>query len=62
MTRWKRAKGDVNQPIISSNSDDEQLRVEIDQKKYLQIVKNLINYILTLFGIGDGLKANFIKR
>ncbi len=60
-TRLKRGKGVSDQPVISATSDDEKLRVEIEQKKHLQIAKRMINGTLTLFGIGDSLKGFFEK-
>lgn len=61
LTRLRRGKGTSDQPIISETSDDEKLRVEIEQKKHLQLAKKFANNLLTFFGVGDSLKGLFIK-
>ena len=61
LTRLRRGYGTSDQPIISETSDDEKLRVEIEQKKHLQLAKKFVNNLLTLFGVGDSLKGLFIK-
>jgi 2-polyprenyl-3-methyl-5-hydroxy-6-metoxy-1,4-benzoquinol methylase len=61
LTRLRMSKGKSEQKIASEKSDDEKIRVQIDNKLYLQLSKKIINTILTIFGIGDSLKAWFIK-
>lgn len=61
ITRLRRGKGISNQSVISATSDDEKLRVEIEQKRHLQFAKKMINNLLTFFGVGDSLKGSFIK-
>ena len=46
---------------ISQQSEDEQLRVAMEEKTYLQIAKKLANGILTMLGVGDSLKGWFTK-
>lgn len=61
LTRLRRGKGVSDQQIISPTSDDEKLRVEIEQKKHLQLAKKIINATLTFLGTGDSLKGLFVK-
>jgi 2-polyprenyl-3-methyl-5-hydroxy-6-metoxy-1,4-benzoquinol methylase len=62
MTRLKTSKGTSQQAFISKSSDDEKLRVQIEERSYLQLAKRTVNAMLTLFGIGDSLKGWFIKE
>lgn len=62
LTRLKTSQGKSNQAFISAESDDEQLRNNIESKWYLQLVKRFVNSTLTLFGKGDSLKAWFVKE
>lgn len=68
LTRLKRGKisktgnDEVKEKIISKNSSDEKLRLEIEEKKHLQTAKKIVNKILTVFGVGDSLKGYFIKE
>lgn len=62
LTRYNESK-----ESLSHNSDnkdynrDEILRNEIEKKWYLKLLKKLINKILTILGIGDSIKAYYIK-
>ena len=62
LTRLKTSKGVSKQSFISKESDDERIRGQIENKKHLQLLKRLINGLLTLTGKGDGLKGYFIKH
>jgi 2-polyprenyl-3-methyl-5-hydroxy-6-metoxy-1,4-benzoquinol methylase len=62
LTRLKTSSGKTSQAYISESSDDEKLRNNIESKKYMQLLKDTINFTLTLFGIGDSLKGWFIKK
>ncbi len=68
LTRLKRGKisktgnDEVKEKIVSKNSSDEKLRMEIEEKKHLQIAKKFVNKTLTVFGVGDSLKGYFIKK
>jgi 2-polyprenyl-3-methyl-5-hydroxy-6-metoxy-1,4-benzoquinol methylase len=62
LTRLKTSQGQTSQAFISETSDDEQLRNKIEEKKYLQLAKRIVNETLTLFGIGDSLKGWFVKK
>ena len=61
ISRLKKSNGFGNQKIISPNSDDEKIRNQIENKKYLQALKKIINSTLTIIGKGDALKGWFIK-
>ena len=62
LTRLKTSIGVSKQSFISKESDDEKIRGQIENKKHLQLLKRLINGLLTLTGKGDGLKGYFIKH
>ena len=61
LTRLKTSKGVSKQSFISKESDDEKIRGQIENKKYLKLLKYLINSLLTIIGKGDALKGYFIK-
>lgn len=61
ITRLKTSQGKSKQAIISAKSDDEKIRTKVENKWYLSLIKNLINFSLSLFGKGDTLKGWFIK-
>ena len=62
VTRIKKSKGTSNQAIVSATSDDEKLRNQIAGNPLLGIAKDIINWKLTLFGVGNSLKGWFVKR
>lgn len=46
-----------NKPIyIAHNTKDETLRKKIEKNKILKVAKGFVNYMLTLFGVGDTIK------
>jgi 2-polyprenyl-3-methyl-5-hydroxy-6-metoxy-1,4-benzoquinol methylase len=61
LTRLKTSKKVSKQPFISKESDDEKIRVQIENKKHLQFLKHLVNSFLTIIGKGDSLKGFFVK-
>ena len=61
ITRLRTSTGQSEQELISESSDDEKVRQKMEGSKILTLVKNAVNFILTLFGIGDALKGWFIK-
>ena len=62
LTRFRTSQGKSDQKIVSEESDDEKIRIQIDHKWYLKLSKKIINSLLTFFGVGDSLKARFIKN
>jgi len=62
LTRIKKSRGKSNQATISASSDDEKLRNRIARNPFLEIVKNIINWKLTFFGVGNSLKGWFVKK
>lgn len=62
ITRYKITKNNSNQELISATSDDEKLRVAMENNKLLQLIKNILNNFLTITGKGDSLKGLFIKK
>jgi 2-polyprenyl-3-methyl-5-hydroxy-6-metoxy-1,4-benzoquinol methylase len=62
LTRYRKSKGTSNQQNISSSSDDEKIRNQVESKWYLQLAKRFVNGTLTLFGKGDSLKGWFVKK
>ena len=61
LTRIKKSQGKSNQATISETSDDEKLRNQIAGNPLLGIAKDIINWKLTLFGVGNSLKGWFVK-
>lgn len=61
ISRLKNNKGIGDNKIISPSSADEKIRNQIENKRHLQVLKKIINIILTLSGKGDALKGRFIK-
>jgi 2-polyprenyl-3-methyl-5-hydroxy-6-metoxy-1,4-benzoquinol methylase len=61
ITRIKKSKGTSDQATISATSDDEKLRNQIAGNPLLGIAKDIINWKLTLFGVGNSLKGWFVK-
>ena len=47
--------------IISSDSYDEKLRIKSENSSLMNLIKNVVNFFLTLSGTGDTLKGYFIK-
>lgn len=63
ISRLRAKKSEPNsERAISENSDDENLRKKIEGNSKLEILKNLVNKTLTIFGVGDSLKGWFIKN
>jgi 2-polyprenyl-3-methyl-5-hydroxy-6-metoxy-1,4-benzoquinol methylase len=61
LTRIKKSQGKSDQAIISAASDDEKLRNQIARNPLLGIAKDIINWKLTFFGVGNSLKGWFEK-
>lgn len=61
ITRIKTSKKISNQAYISEKSDDEILRKKIEKNLILKIIKQIINFILSVSGKGNSLKGWFIK-
>ena len=61
LTRIKKSQGKSNQATISASSDDEKLRNQIAGNPLLELVKDIINWKLTFFGVGNSLKGWFVK-
>lgn len=62
ITRIKKSQGKSNQATISATSDDEKLRNQVASNPLLGIAKDIINWKLTLFGVGNSLKGWFVKK
>lgn len=62
LTRIKKSKGTSKQATISATSDDEVLRNRMASNPLLGMVKDILNWKLTLFGVGNSLKGWFVKE
>ncbi|MCB9191041.1 MAG: methyltransferase domain-containing protein [Flavobacteriales bacterium] len=62
ITRIKKSQGKSDQATISKTSDDEKLRNQIAGNPLLGLAKDIINWKLTLFGVGNSLKGWFVKE
>jgi 2-polyprenyl-3-methyl-5-hydroxy-6-metoxy-1,4-benzoquinol methylase len=47
---------------VSEISKDEALRTKTETQLVFKIAKHLVNWLLTLFSVGDSLKGTFVKR
>lgn len=61
ISRIKVSKQLSNQKPVSSNSDDEKIRLMTENKWYMKWIKNILNTILSIFKKGDTIKGYFIK-
>lgn len=61
LTRLKKSKGTSKQATISATSDDELLRNRMASNALLGMTKDILNWKLTLFGVGNSLKGWFVK-
>lgn len=62
ITRFRQGTGRTEvQNAVSQHSEDEKLRVALEEKWYLKIAKRCLNTGLSLFGVGESLKGWFIK-
>lgn len=62
ITRLKTSKKASSEKLISNESQDEKLRKQIEGNKLLGIAKKIVNFFLSLFGLGISLKGYFIKK
>lgn len=62
ITRIKIATGKSKQQFISKESDDEKLRVKMEENKLMGLVKAIANFVLSTLGCGDSLKGYYIKK
>ncbi|MCS6933886.1 MAG: class I SAM-dependent methyltransferase [Chitinophagales bacterium] len=61
ITRLKVGAGKSTQPYISQQSDDEKLRVLMEENRLMGLLKRAVNFGLNAMGIGDSLKGFFVK-
>lgn len=61
-TRIMTSKGKSNQEYVAETSDDEMLRYRIEKSGSLRLFKRITNWFLNLTGLGESLKATYIKR
>lgn len=61
LTRLKKSRKVSDEPLISAKSTDEKLRQQTESKWYMQLAKRLVNKLLSLFGVGDTIKAFYRK-
>jgi len=62
ITRIRTSLGTSNQPMISTDSDDEKIRRAIASYPPMKLMKLLVNKVLTVFGVGMSLKVFFEKK
>ncbi len=61
ISRLKAKKFGKKEKYISNNSTDEKLRVSIESSRVKQFAKKIVNFVLSLFGVGDSLKSLAVK-
>ena len=62
LTVYKKSKGADISLGNSSSSDDEKIRNRIENNKLLNLIKQAINFTLTLLKMGDTIKIYAIKK
>ncbi len=62
LSRYQQHKWQVGMPSQENKNKDEQLRDRIARSPFLGILKELINAMLTMLGIGMKLKAFYVKK
>ena len=62
LSRIKMSKGVSSEQAISPNSSDEKMREAMEESKLLSLVKLIVNKLLTVFGVGNSLKASFVNK
>lgn len=62
LTHYQTSVDTTKQSLDKSTSVDEKLRKRIVKSPILQFVKNIVNKILTFFGLGMTLKAYYVKE
>ncbi|MDX1651965.1 MAG: class I SAM-dependent methyltransferase [Brumimicrobium sp.] len=62
LTRLRTSLGTTDEGFVAETSSDERLRSLTEAKWYLRLGKSTANSLLTFFGVGDSLKAWFIKK
>jgi hypothetical protein len=53
--------GNSTQLVVSKTSNDEIMRIKIENTWFLTFLKRIINKTLTIFGVGDCLKVWYYK-
>lgn len=62
ITRISTSKNKSNEKFISATSQDEKIRISIENSKFKVLIKNIINIILSITGSGDTIKALYVKK
>jgi SAM-dependent methyltransferase len=62
LSRFKSSKNSTENRSIAPDSADEKLRLSLENTGWKKLLKNVINSLLTLFGVGDNLKGMFVKK
>ena len=62
LSRLRASQGKTTPPSISKDSTDENVRQKFEKNNGLKSLKRIVNWFLTVFGIGDSLKGSYIKR
>ena len=47
---------------MTSDSADEKLRAGFEKNSAMQLIKKVLNGVLTLFGVGASLKGWYVKK
>jgi 2-polyprenyl-3-methyl-5-hydroxy-6-metoxy-1,4-benzoquinol methylase len=61
-TRIKTSRNKKNIDFITSDSKDERLRAGFEKNAAMQLVKKMLNGVLSFFGVGASLKGWYIKN
>lgn len=58
----KTSRGISNESLVSQDTADEKLRKRINDKWIWRFAKRVVNFLLTVFGLGVTLKGYYVKR
>lgn len=62
LSRYQSSVNTEKPEIMDSSSKDERLRVLMSKGPVMKLIKNIVNLLLTITGLGLSLKAYYIKR
>ncbi|MBL4735522.1 MAG: class I SAM-dependent methyltransferase [Flavobacteriales bacterium] len=62
VTHFRRGMKISNHQVVTVNSDDEVIRTAFESNRVLGFIKKVLNYVLSLLGVGESLKSLYVKE
>jgi hypothetical protein len=62
LTRIKTSKKTSDEKIVQSNNSDDKIRNLTEDKLWAKAIKNIINALLNVSGLGNSLKGYYIRK